>query len=164
MKRCLFNILAGLSLLMCVGTGVLWTMSFWVSDARLVGDGANRWAIQSYDGAIHVINVPDVPSPQNLNNSSNSHICVCTFPPRPPTFLGIGFSITPGNRFLAIPYWLIQSLTLVVPAVWFRRYRLHRITQFRRSHGLCTICGYDLRGTPDRCPECGTPVRAGAKA
>jgi hypothetical protein len=55
-------------------------------------------------------------------------------------------------RFLAIPYWTLVVVSSVLPVVWFRRNMRRRS---RRRGGLCPSCGYDLRATPDRCPECG---------
>jgi hypothetical protein len=51
-----------------------------------------------------------------------------------------------------IPWWSLLVLFSVVPASrWVARRR--RVAKVRR--GLCTECGYDLRATPGRCPECG---------
>ena len=49
------------------------------------------------------------------------------------------------------------GLVLLSAATWRRRFRA-----LRRSKGLCVHCGYDLRATPDRCPECGVPRYAPA--
>ena len=53
----------------------------------------------------------------------------------------------------AIPYWLPTALT-TLPLLLSALLRLR--DRRRVSAGLCRGCGYDLRATPDRCPECGT--------
>ncbi len=60
-----------------------------------------------------------------------------------------------------VSYVLLMVLALPAPLIavlgrWRRRRRAHR--------GLCSICGYDLRGTPDRCPECGATAAAATAA
>jgi hypothetical protein len=53
---------------------------------------------------------------------------------------------------IKIPAWSIVALTAILPAIWLSR---HRRASHRRRNNKCPTCGYDLRATPTRCPECG---------
>ncbi|HEY7116441.1 MAG TPA: hypothetical protein VH475_07645 [Tepidisphaeraceae bacterium] len=50
---------------------------------------------------------------------------------------------------LRIPLWSIALLT-ATSLVWLRGN-----ARIRPRLGRCANCGYDLRATPERCPECG---------
>jgi hypothetical protein len=53
------------------------------------------------------------------------------------------------------PMWVVAALLAVLPAFWVGGSWLRRR---KRAAGLCRVCGYDLRASRDRCPECGTAI------
>jgi hypothetical protein len=54
---------------------------------------------------------------------------------------------------LYLPCWFLVAVTVLLPL-----YPLYARIRTRRGvpGGFCAKCGYDLRATPERCPECGT--------
>lgn len=50
------------------------------------------------------------------------------------------------GKIVSVPFWFLLLGAGVGGALWRRK---------RFGPGLCAACGYDLRATPGRCPECG---------
>jgi hypothetical protein len=85
----------------------------------------------------------------------------------PQSFLGFGYAeknITGlggygRQRNLVFPLWLPAGLLALLPCA--QAYRRQRRGQ---RPGLCRTCGYDLRASPGRCPECGHAAGLGSGA
>jgi hypothetical protein len=159
--RIVLNGLTGLSLILAVLVAVMWVRSQWRSDAVWTSTRAGLTrprAIFLSNGlaisAVHWV----TPAPISMASyrsglplhGSWDHSC-----------LGVGWekksSPIASWTMIAIPYAYLLALFSLLPAIrlfhWVRRRGLNR-------PGHCATCGYDLRATPDRCPECGTLAAA----
>jgi hypothetical protein len=58
-------------------------------------------------------------------------------------------------KALVVPYWALALVTALPPSA---RARALVDRRRRQRSALCRRCGYDLRATPGRCPECGDAV------
>ena len=67
--------------------------------------------------------------------------------PRPPTP-----TLSLRTYSARVPLGFVLLVAMATPAIRALRWRRH---VRRTGRGLCPSCGYDLRATPGRCPECG---------
>jgi hypothetical protein len=68
---------------------------------------------------------------------------------------------TPPITTITSDSWLISFLwplflSLPLTAISVRHFVKARTRRRRQIKNLCIVCGYDLRATPNLCPECGT--------
>lgn len=59
----------------------------------------------------------------------------------------------PVSWVIQFPLWFAALVGSLLPIVWIR-WRVRQSRMLRE--GLCRNCDYDLRATPEKCPECGT--------
>jgi hypothetical protein len=63
----------------------------------------------------------------------------------------------PGRTYIVVVAdWPLAVFAAILPILWFfKRRKTSRLMRI----GRCLRCGYDLRATPGRCPECGRAPR-----
>ena len=186
MKRRLFAILATMSLVMCIATCALWERSYWRCDRLQWVDhpsvqGNGRWVL-FFAGNGKLLFWMDsdcnwsIPhrdrSKLLLDHHSSSFVmeCYCRqvlSPNNPPPhqchilglFIRWGGVDSPNDpetrEAVVCPLWIIFATTFFLPTIWLLKKLSRR--GFRPS--FCRKCGYDLRATPDRCPECGMATK-----
>ena len=168
MKRRLLNFLTVLSLLLCIATVVLWVTPlqpvYFGSRPQYSIDFADHGSLElrQWDGA------------WSVNVSYWVLILVTAALPAARWGAFPGIRKRPAFPLLALALLITDvglldsqrqvsqavfatavACNVAVGSTWFLMHRRARQAARRSRLGLCLACGYDLRATPDRCPECG---------
>jgi hypothetical protein len=171
------NIFTGVSLLLCVLLIALWGRSTAGEDRvgffHCSPDGSDTmYTLHSGNGSIGAFLATGGPGFLEPGWQPGWHfeasLATMTTHSVPPGFLGFRYSSISGpnsngapstSTYIMIPYALLIIATAFAP---IRRVLGITRKSKRLESGLCVHCGYDLRGSALRCPECGTFPESGS--
>jgi hypothetical protein len=185
LRRSLFTLAAVLSLLLCAATAGLWPRSYRTEDQLFARLHLHYISLRTYHGelgcefgAVNAGGPADLYTPAWIASHrtvpvnqipESDYIQIAEAEGR---FSGLrhyhnvyGFRWHPRldndwefkDRGVAVPIWFPVFLTTLLPVARWR-------PRAKRHPGSCAVCGYDLRATPERCPECGTRAMPGRMA
>lgn len=156
MRRRFFTILSALSLLQCVATATLWACDLSDHTGWTVA-GTVRVGIFGRSASVYNESLPYSGSIIGFTSKGAR-----SFEPVTSAFDFAGIYYRHHRWRTGRTYWTLTVPTVylvagaaVLPALWLRS----RFLIASRSKGCCPHCGYDMRASPDRCPECGTECR-----
>jgi hypothetical protein len=161
----LFQFGAVVSLILFLAAVALWVRSYFATDriCRRIPPGPITCVLSSVGqiGVMQWEQSADTHDFRGLKYDSSMPEPITRYFPRQRGSLGFGHYPGPPTTLTVIPHWALVLMTAVSPAVWIiRKLRIRR--RIRRC--VCQSCGYDLRATPDRCPECGAIPGKGKSA
>ena len=150
--------LAVVSALLLVATLALWARSYKNEDICRYINGTLYSHVSSLKGAVAAYYRQvdaETPRPKELSWSTYPWDggAYSTYDEIPNKWLGFGWICSNGGGYdvdaIVVPHWFLSIVFLAYP--------VFRFVPLKRNRGLqlCSHCGYDLRATPDRCPECG---------
>jgi hypothetical protein len=172
--RWFLRFMTTVSLSLCILFTALWIRSYWKADFFFRVSEVNWTHFTSSRGKIEVYwktsNVRRF-GPQKLYHAARSPYDLKlawkdVYPAQaaPPRGIILGYGAMTWHSDTSIiwevllPDALPVLLLAMAPAASLLRWNRRRLKGQRMRLGLCLHCGYDLRASPERCPECGQPV------